>query len=83
MNAKATMETHPCGHRVICRKCFIKTIQVAVAQRCLPLKCVICRTRILKLRQPAYIKVSSSMLQKLRWSDGHSKSPKPARIYAK
>lgn len=51
LGAKATMQTFPCGHRVVCRKCFIKTIQVAVSQRCLPLRCVICRTRILKLRQ--------------------------------
>ncbi|KAL5007354.1 hypothetical protein ScPMuIL_016160 [Solemya velum] len=52
--AKATMQTYPCGHKVVCRKCFIKTIQVAVAQRCLPLRCVICRSRILKLRQSSF-----------------------------
>ncbi len=45
------MQTYPCGHRVVCRKCFVKTIQAAVSQRCLPLKCVVCRTRILKLKQ--------------------------------
>ena len=44
------MQTFPCEHRVVCRKCFIRTIQVAVAQRSLPLRCVVCRTRILKLR---------------------------------
>ena len=49
--AKATMQTMPCGHKVVCRKCFVKTIQVAVTQRCLPLRCVVCRTRILKLKQ--------------------------------
>jgi hypothetical protein len=49
--AKATMQTFPCGHKVVCRKCFVKTIQVAVSQRCLPLKCVVCRTRVLKLKQ--------------------------------
>ena len=36
---------------MVCRKCFVKTIQVAVTQRCLPLRCVVCRTRILKLKQ--------------------------------
>ncbi|XP_046349985.1 mitochondrial ubiquitin ligase activator of NFKB 1-like [Haliotis rufescens] len=53
LGAKATMQTYPCGHKVVCRKCFIKTIQVAVSQRSLPLRCVICRSRILKLRQAA------------------------------
>jgi len=51
MSAKATMETQPCGHRVVCRLCFVKTIQTAVAQRVLPLRCVVCRTKILKLKQ--------------------------------
>lgn len=43
------MQTFPCGHKVVCRKCLIKTIQVAVSQRCLPLRCVVCRDRILRL----------------------------------
>ncbi|XP_076032936.1 uncharacterized protein LOC143020399 isoform X1 [Oratosquilla oratoria] len=51
VNAKATMQTFPCGHRVVCRKCFVKTIQVAVSQRLLPLRCVVCRAKILRLRQ--------------------------------
>ena len=51
LSAKATMQTFPCSHTVVCRKCFVKTIQMAVSQRCLPLRCVICRSRILKLRQ--------------------------------
>ncbi|KAJ8959601.1 hypothetical protein NQ318_021787 [Aromia moschata] len=37
INAKATMQTAPCGHQVVCRKCFVKTIQIAVSQRLLPL----------------------------------------------
>ena len=28
LGAKATMQTQPCGHRVVCRRCFVKTIQV-------------------------------------------------------
>jgi hypothetical protein len=44
------MQTYPCGHRVVCRKCFVKTIQMAVAQRLLPLRCVICRAKILRLK---------------------------------
>uniref|UniRef100_A0A182N276 RING-type domain-containing protein n=1 Tax=Anopheles dirus TaxID=7168 RepID=A0A182N276_9DIPT len=49
INARATMQTSPCGHRVVCRRCFVKTIQSAVAQRLLPLRCVICRARINRL----------------------------------
>jgi len=51
LSAKATMKTLPCGHCVVCRKCFVKTIQTAVTDRCLPLRCVVCRTKILKLKQ--------------------------------
>lgn len=53
ISAKATMQTFPCAHRVVCRKCFVKTIQVAVSQRMLPLRCVVCRARILRLNIPA------------------------------
>uniref|UniRef100_A0A1A9WK49 RING-type domain-containing protein n=1 Tax=Glossina brevipalpis TaxID=37001 RepID=A0A1A9WK49_9MUSC len=49
INARATMQTSPCGHRVVCRRCFVKTIQSAVAQRLLPLRCVICRARVNRL----------------------------------
>jgi len=45
------MKTLPCGHCVVCRKCFVKTIQTAVTDRCLPLRCVVCRTKILRLKQ--------------------------------
>lgn len=45
------MKTLPCGHCVVCRKCFVKTIQTAITDRCLPLRCVVCRTKILKLKQ--------------------------------
>ena len=51
LSAKASMQTQPCGHRVVCRLCFVKTIQATVAQRTLPLRCVVCRTKILKLKQ--------------------------------
>lgn len=49
ITSKATMKTQPCGHQVVCRRCFVKTIQSAVVQRLLPLRCVICRARINKL----------------------------------
>lgn len=44
------MQTSPCGHRVVCRRCFVKTIQSAVAQRLLPLRCVICRQAMHHIR---------------------------------
>lgn len=47
---RACMQTFPCGHRVLCRKCFIKTIQVAVLERKLPMRCVVCRTDIVRLK---------------------------------
>jgi len=43
------MQTLPCGHRVVCRKCFIRTIQSAIADHSLPLKCIVCRANVLKL----------------------------------
>lgn len=49
ITSRATMKTLPCGHQVVCRRCFVKTIQSAVAQRLLPLRCVICRARINRL----------------------------------
>lgn len=54
------MQTLPCGHKVLCRTCFVKTIQVAVSQRCIPLKCVICRSRIIKLKQPGHLPVTKT-----------------------
>ncbi|XP_072042739.1 uncharacterized protein [Amphiura filiformis] len=51
MCSRAAICTYPCGHQVICRRCFVKTIQVAVSQRLLPLRCVLCRAKILRLKQ--------------------------------
>ncbi|OXA58106.1 uncharacterized protein LOC110846968 [Folsomia candida] len=63
VNAKATMQTYPCGHRVVCRKCFVKTIQMAVAQRLLPLRCVVCRAKILRLKHACTGPLPSSASQ--------------------
>ncbi|KAL3272416.1 hypothetical protein HHI36_013898 [Cryptolaemus montrouzieri] len=60
IHAKATMETVPCGHKVVCRKCFVKTIQIAVSQRLLPLRCVICRAKVLRLRTGPALPSSAS-----------------------
>lgn len=47
------MQTLPCGHCIVCRKCFVRSIQEAVLQRALPLRCMLCRERILNLNQPS------------------------------
>ncbi|XP_070212201.1 uncharacterized protein [Littorina saxatilis] len=75
LGARATMQTFPCEHRVVCRKCFIRTIQVAVAQRLLPLRCVVCRARILKLRHAAS---GSKAVPVVASSPFHSSSAPPS-----
>ena len=52
LSAAATMRTFPCAHRVTCRRCFVRTIQTAISDRNLPLRCVVCRARILTLNEP-------------------------------
>ena len=49
MNDRACMQTMPCSHVVLCRACFVRTIQSAVKQRQLPLTCVMCRQRIMRV----------------------------------
>jgi len=48
---RASMQTLPCAHQVVCRKCFVRTIQMAVDQKRLPLRCIMCRAKVLKIRQ--------------------------------
>lgn len=48
LNFPRTFEIH---FSKFCRRCFVKTIQMAVSQRLLPLRCVICRAKILRLKQ--------------------------------
>jgi len=55
------MQTLPCGHRVVCRKCFIRTIQSAIADHSLPLKCIVCRASVLKLGSWKKVEKASSM----------------------
>jgi hypothetical protein len=63
------MQTFPCAHRVVCRRCFVKTIQVAVSQRLLPLRCVVCRTKILKLKQTTSGGIDTGSVLRFRQSN--------------
>ena len=65
------MQTFPCGHKVVCRKCLIKTIQVAVSQRCLPLRCVICRNRILRLQHTTASATNTALGQSSQQQNQH------------
>ncbi|XP_060840582.1 uncharacterized protein LOC132921532 [Rhopalosiphum padi] len=60
VNSKATMQTWPCGHRVVCRKCLVRTIQIAVSRRSLPLRCVVCRARVLRLKRSSDPRTAST-----------------------
>ena len=35
---RATMQTFPCAHQAVCRTCFVRMIQAAVAAKKLPLR---------------------------------------------
>ena len=37
--------------QVVCRQCFVRTIQMAVAQKRLPLRCILCRAKVLRIKQ--------------------------------
>lgn len=91
VNARATMQTSPCGHRVVCRKCFVKTIQMAVSQRLLPLRCVICRAKILRLKQSttrSWLTASASQYSvrstwsRSPWGPGNRSVPPSASQYS-
>ncbi|XP_033639953.1 mitochondrial E3 ubiquitin protein ligase 1-like [Asterias rubens] len=60
MSSPASICTKPCGHQVICRRCFVKTIQMAVSQRLLPLRCVVCRAKVTQLQQTTFATHTSS-----------------------
>ncbi|XP_065219112.1 uncharacterized protein LOC135844718 isoform X2 [Planococcus citri] len=77
VNAKAVMQTYPCGHKVVCRRCFVKTIQIALAQRTLPLRCVICRAKILRLKHTQNSKLSSVQTLQSRSSSCSTSKQRP------
>jgi len=48
--ARAVMQVAPCNHQALCRLCFVHTIQEAVAARDLPLKCLLCGSKIIRVK---------------------------------
>ena len=48
--ARAVMQVAPCNHQALCRLCFVHTIQEAVAARDLPLKCLVCGSKIIRVK---------------------------------
>ena len=48
--ARAVMQVSPCGHQALCRLCFVHNIQEAVAGRDLPLKCLLCGSKIIRVK---------------------------------
>lgn len=48
--ARAVMQVSPCGHQALCRLCFVQKIQEAVASRDLPLKCLMCGAKIIRVK---------------------------------
>ena len=44
------MQVSPCGHQALCRLCFVHNIQEAVAGRDLPLKCLLCGSKIIRVK---------------------------------
>ncbi|XP_019770512.2 uncharacterized protein LOC109544644 [Dendroctonus ponderosae] len=80
INAKATMQTLPCDHQVVCRRCFVKTIQIAVSQRLLPLRCVICRSKILRLKNGRPMLPSS--ISEYSMTSGDSSVPASDSLYS-
>ena len=48
--ARAVMQVAPCGHQSQCRLCFVHNIQEAVASRQLPLRCLLCNSKIMRVK---------------------------------
>ncbi len=48
--ARAVMQVAPCGHQSQCRLCFVHNIQEAVASRQLPLRCLLCNAKIMRVK---------------------------------
>lgn len=49
-SCRAVMQVSPCGHQALCRLCFVRNIQEAVSSRNLPLCCIVCTAKILRVK---------------------------------
>lgn len=80
---RACMQTLPCAHQVVCRQCFVRTIQMAVAQKRLPLRCILCRAKVLRIKQDHRDKDGNIVQSKneLVHSDDLSELPKSVSGY--
>ena len=76
-------ENKSCNVQVVCRQCFVKTIQMAVAQKRLPLRCILCRAKILRIKQDHRSKDGTVVQSKdeLVHSDALSGLPKSVSGY--
>uniref|UniRef100_A0A915JKU2 RING-type domain-containing protein n=1 Tax=Romanomermis culicivorax TaxID=13658 RepID=A0A915JKU2_ROMCU len=43
---RACVQSYPCGHKLLCEKCFIKLLQVNYSQGKYPLTCIFCRSPV-------------------------------------
>ena len=50
LRSRAIMQVSPCGHQSLCRLCFVHNIKEAVANRDLPLRCIICNAKIARVK---------------------------------
>ncbi|KAL4149515.1 hypothetical protein QTP88_003449 [Uroleucon formosanum] len=82
VNSKATMQTWPCGHQVVCRKCLVRTIQIAVSRRSLPLRCVVCRARVLRLKRSSDSRATSTVAAAAASESGRDGSTAAGRSHS-
>jgi len=47
----ATVRTFPCAHRVLCRRCMAKMVQISIQEGHRHIGCVVCRTPIARVRK--------------------------------
>ncbi|CAG0919764.1 unnamed protein product [Notodromas monacha] len=78
VNARAMLETYPCRHAVLCKACFLKTIQVAIYRGILPLQCVLCRSEIYSIceisdfeDEPPAIVLKQAPRSASKWNGGN------------
>ena len=78
-----SFQTNTNNFQVVCRQCFVRTIQMAVAQKRLPLRCILCRAKVLRIKQDHRDKDGNIVQSKneLVHSDDLSELPKSVSGY--